>query len=836
MTTQMSRRSWLKWSGAVTCSAPLLTACAPKKPERDPLPVATDGMAGADRTVWSSCNINCGSRCPLRMQVKDGMIVRVLPDDTGGEELGGQQVRACVRGRSIRQRVYNADRLKRPLKRKPGTKRGDEQWEEISWAEAIALVGDKLKETIEQYSNEAIYFHYGSGATGGNISKRGTWMRFLASIGGYLHNYGTYSTAQISAATPFHYGGVALSNSHSDAKNARLQVLFSNPVETRMSGGGELWVTQKTKHDSSVRTIVIDPRYSETAMAIGDEWVPIRPGTDAALVAGMVHVMLAEDLHDQTFLDACCIGFDEDHMPAGIPAGNSYRAYIEGVGRDGVEKTPEWAAAITGVPAGTIRRLAREIAGAKPCAISQGWGVQRQANGENSCRAIMTLSNVTGNVGLKGGGNGCSHGNYSLAVAAFDSAAYYTNPVKTRIPCFTWYEAIDHGPEMTATNAGIRGAERLKHGIKFLVSYSSNTLTNQHSDINGTIELLRDESKCPFILAIDNMYVHSVRYADLILPDTLNVEQPDLVPGGYAGDMGYLIYAQQVIEPMFDTRTGYQMCSDIASYLERTYGTFQKDGARPFADLVQRFTQGRTQEEWVSELWRATKAKVPELPSEAQLKSQGVFRKANPAGTTVAMAAWRADPVGQTVLPNPQLAYVTDPHKIHIFSEKLWEIAHTWELPEGDQVTALPEYLATWEGAEAARSSAEFPLQMISHHYKGRTHSSYANNPWIQEAHPQKLWLNPADATERGIANGDLVRAWNRRGEMHIRAYVTPRIMPGVASCPQGAWYTPSKTERDAQGRPVDVGGSANLLSRAHPSPLAKGNPQHTQTIQVRKV
>ena len=121
---KVSRRRWLQWSGAVAGTAPLLASCAPSKGPI-PLPLASPdgGLADADATVWSSCNINCGSRCPLRMQVKDGVIVRVLPDNTGSDELGDQQLRACVRGRSMRQRVYNADRIKRPLKRREGTKR-----------------------------------------------------------------------------------------------------------------------------------------------------------------------------------------------------------------------------------------------------------------------------------------------------------------------------------------------------------------------------------------------------------------------------------------------------------------------------------------------------------------------------------------------------------------------------------------------------------------------------------------------------------------------------------------------------------------------------------------
>lgn len=155
--------------------------------------------------------------------------------------------------------------------------------------------------------------------------------------------------------------------------------------------GGETFVTQKVKRDHGVKTIVIDPRQSETSVGLGDEWVALRPGTDAALVAGLVYVMLREGLQDQRFLDKYTVGFDEHTLPESAPRNSSYRAYVMGKGPDGVVKSPEWAAGVTGVPAGRIRQLAREIALAKPCAITQGWGPQRHANGENQARAIFCL-------------------------------------------------------------------------------------------------------------------------------------------------------------------------------------------------------------------------------------------------------------------------------------------------------------------------------------------------------------------------------------------------------------------------------------------------------------
>ena len=331
-TTGVSRRSFLKWSGVASGTAALVTTGAhfggvlPDVGAANAVETA-DGL-DVDRTTWSACIINCGSRCPLRLQVKDGTIVRVLPDSTGDDELGSQQIRACVRGRSMRQRIYNPDRLKAPMKRVG--ERGSGEFEEISWDEAFELFAEKLKYTIKTYGNEAVYSQYGSGTWNGLMSTSGGWGRLLNMMGGYLGYYGNYSYAQIGTCTKFHYGNPdeQMGNSFEDsAENSKLIVLWgNNPQETRMSGGGVLFTSLWAKKKAGVKIIVVDPRQSDSVVTLADEWLAPRPGTDAALVAGMAHVMVSEGLHHQGFLDSHCQGFDEKHMPKGVPAGNSYPA------------------------------------------------------------------------------------------------------------------------------------------------------------------------------------------------------------------------------------------------------------------------------------------------------------------------------------------------------------------------------------------------------------------------------------------------------------------------------------------------------------------------------
>ncbi|GAB2884374.1 DMSO/selenate family reductase complex A subunit [Nocardioides pacificus] len=800
--TSVRRRSFVKWSAAAGGAAAVTGGAGYGLL---PLVAADDEAGGEQKVVWSACMVNCGSRCPLRLVVEDGRIVRVLADDTGDDELGSQQIRACVRGRSIRHRIYNPDRLKYPMRRVG--KRGEGKFERISWEEALDEIASRLKSTIDEHGNESVYINYGTGTLGATIAT--SWppgstavARLMNCVGGYLNHYGDYSTAQIAGAYPYFYGGWTPSNSFDDAVNSKLVVMWgNNPHETRMSGGGEVFVTQRAKQLSGVKVIVIDPRYTDTAVTIADEWVPMRPGTDTALVAGMAHVILSDDLQDQAFLDTYCVGFDEKTLPKSAKPGSSYRSYVMGEGPDGLAKTPEWAATITGVPADTIARLAREIALAKPCSITQGWGPQRHANGENTSRAIFTLACLTGNIGIPGGGTGGREGAYNLPMSVFPTL---TNPVETAISVFGWTDAIVRGPEMTALADGVVGKDKLDVPIKFIWQYAGNALVNQHGDINRTSEILADDSLCETIVVIENQMTVSARYADILLPDTSTVEQVDLASQGSAGNLGYTIFADQAIEPMWECRPVYDMCTELARRL----------------GVESEFTEGKTQEEWLRQIVKESQAAIPGLPDFDELRTLGIWKQANPDGSIVPLADFRADP-----RKNP---LETPSGLIEIYSERLQELSDTWELPEGDHITAVPEYYPTWEGSEEAAASTSHPLQLIGHHYKQRTHSTYGNVDWMKEAHPQMVWINSRDAQERGIEQNDKVQVFNDRGRIEIVAHVTQRIAPGVASVPQGAWFTPR-----ADG--VDTGGCTNTLTSLRPSPLAKGNAQHTTLVQIEK-
>jgi len=730
-----------------------------------------------DKVVWGACSVNCGSRCALRLHVKDDEVYWVETDNTGHDIYGDHQVRACLRGRSIRRRINHPDRLNYPMKRVG--KRGEGKFERISWQEALDTIASNLQRVVKDYGNESVYINYSSGIVGGNITRSSpsgsAVMRLMNCYGGSLNQYGTYSTAQIACAMPYTYG-TNDGNSTSDIENSKL-----------------------------ARMIVIDPRYTDTAAGREDEWIPIRPGTDAALVAGIAWVLIDENLVDQPFLDKYCVGYDETTLPEGAPANGHYKAYIQGQGDDGVAKTPQWASQVTGIPVDRIIKLAREIGSAKPAYICQGWGPQRQANGELAARAIAMLPILTGNVGINGGNSGARESTYTITIERFP---VLTNPVKTAISCFTWTDAIDHGAEMTATRDGVRGKDKLDVPIKFFWNYAGNTIINQHSDINKTHEILQDESKCEMIVVIENFMTASAKYADILLPDLMTIEQEDIIPNDYAGNMGYLIFIQPVTSAKFERKPIYWILSEVAKRLGD--------------DVHQKFTEGRTQEQWLQYLYAKMRAKDADLPSYDELKKMGIYKRKDPNGHFVAYKDFRNDPE-----TNP---LKTPSGKIEIYSARLADIAAKWQLEKDETISPLPVYASTFEGWDDPLRD-KFPLQLFGFHYKARTHSSYGNVDVLQAACRQEVWLNPIDAKKRGIENGDMVRVFNGRGEVRIAAKVTPRIMPGVSAMGQGAWH-------DAQmdGDRIDHGSCINTLTTHRPSPLAKGNPQHTNLVQIAKV
>ncbi len=754
-----------------------------------------------EKVVQSHCSCNCASRCPLWMHVKDDEIQWIQSETVAWDDDETSKQRACLRGRSVRRWINNPDRLKYPMKRVG--KRGEGKFERITWDEAIDTIAERLKYTYDNYGPEAVYWTLGSGVyslTGRPIG------RMLACTGGYLGYYGTYSSAQMTYAKPFMWGKGG-SSTPTAIKDSDLVILMGwAPSDSMMGSTGEAkhgynWAHRMNPH---AKYIHIDPRMSDTIANTDDEWIAIRPGTDAALVAAIAYVLITENLVDRDFLDTYCVGFDEGTMPEAYQGKNmSYEAYVMGEGYDKVAKTPQWASAITLIPAERITKLAHELAEAKAPFVGQYLGIQRHSNGELSALSVSLLTLLVGKLGQPGTSSGLDVGSYSFSIPWISG----DNPCKSKISIFTWADAIDHGHEMTATHDGVQGTDKLSTDIKFLVEYGGNCFTNQHSDANKAHDILVDESKCEFILVFETLMNDAAKYADILLPDVMRAEQKGIINDGWSGDVASITFASAATTgEKFERRTSFDVCADICD----KFGVKDK------------YLDGKDQEGWTREIYETAAAKDPRMPSYEEGYKVGEFHYRNPVGYTPAFKAYVDDPEA-----NP---LTTPSGKIEIFSEKLQKIAETWELDDPrDVIAPIPLYTPGVDSYEDCTS--EYPFTLIGFHYKARTHTNWGSIEVLKQAAPQEVWINTQDAAKLGIENGEKVSVFNEHGEMWIQAKVTGRIIPGSLAIPQGAWR-----DADMNGDRIDKGGCINTLTNMHPSPLAKGNPQHSNVAGVRKI
>lgn len=750
-------------------------------------------VSRGDRIVRVGCPAhNCGGRCLLVAHIRDGAIVRLDADDRQEDTPAAPQLRACVRGRSYLRRQYHPDRLKHPLKRVGP--RGAGQFVQISWDEALDRMAAELQRVKGTYGNSALFVPYGTGGYGQTTGSQ-TARRLMNLFGGCLGIYNSYSWGAINIATPTVYGTLQTGNQRQDWLNSRYILMWGwNPAEMRDGTNTDYFV--KLARQNGARVVCIDPRLSLSAASLADEWVPIRPGTDTAMMTAMAYVMITEGLFDVEFVRTHCSGFDASQMPPGVEGAESYRDYVLGV-RDGLPKTPEWAERITAVPGSVIARIAREYAAAKPAMLYQGYGMQRRAYGEQVVRAGCVLAAITGNVGIPGGWAS------GLGLQAPDGGPFWNlfpageNPVKASIPCFLWSEAVLRGKEMGQQD-GVTGAEKLDNDIKLIYAVASNALINQHANLNRSAEILRDENRVEFLAVQDQFITPTARFADIILPACTQFETWGCEDGWKYGDE--VILMPKLVEPPGEAKSDYRICAEIAARL----------------GLGEAYTEGRDERgwvEWTIDQYRATR--FPKIPTLDELEAANVGVYAPPVtGPAVAFADFRADPQAHP-LPTPT-------GKIEIFSQKLHEMGCPDEIP------AVPKYIQEWESPFGPEAQT-YPLQAIGHHTLHRVHSTHDNNDWLEEAFPQRVFMNPLDAWRRGIADGDRVRVFNSRGAILLPCRLTERILPGVVDIPQGAWWSP-----DADG--LDRGGEINVLTSERWTPLAFGSAQHTLMVEAVKV
>ncbi|MBQ6582378.1 MAG: molybdopterin-dependent oxidoreductase, partial [Mogibacterium sp.] len=273
---------------------------------------------------------NCGGRCVIHAHVRNGRIERITTD-TAEAAGDGVPLAACVRGMNYHKTFLSEERLQYPLLRTG--KRGEGQFKRISWEEAVERIASEWIRIRDTYGPASRYVHNSSGVRA--VLRPDRFLkRLLALDGGYLNFYHSYSTACTAQATKLVYGSTASGSSLETLMYSKLILLWGhNPVETKFDCVTMYWL--RKAREAGIPIISIDPRQSDTTLALGAEWIPIRPATDAALQDAMAYVLVEEDLYDREFLDRCCLGFDKEHMPEGADPGDCVLSYLTGE-QDGI--------------------------------------------------------------------------------------------------------------------------------------------------------------------------------------------------------------------------------------------------------------------------------------------------------------------------------------------------------------------------------------------------------------------------------------------------------------------------------------------------------------------
>lgn len=738
---------------------------------------------------------NCGGRCIIYAHVRDGIIEKLSTETTGTPE-HPVPLCACARGLNYHKTFLGEDRLRWPMKRTG--ERGEGKFSRISWEEALDILTSEYIRIRDTYGPGSRYVNDGCGISAVMRGDR-IMRRLLALDGGYLGSYNSYSSACIRNATDITYGTSETGTHPSDWLNSQLIILWGhNPAETRFDSSSMFYL--KKAKAAGIPVIVIDPRKNDTVLALDAQWIPIRPATDSALADAMAYFIIKEGLQDQGFLDTCCLGFDAAHMPEGVDPSLNCLSYLMGE-NDGIPKTPEWGETITGIPADTIRELAIRYATTKPAAIIQGYGAQRNAYGEQSARGVILLTCLTGNVGISGGS---AAGSGDCSTHKLPKFPVPDNPYNRELPVFLWTDAIDHGKEMNEYD-GIRTCDQgifddpkdiaLDSNIKMIFNLASNTLINQHGDINRTAKLLKDTSKCEFIVCSDLFMTASAKFADLLLPGISMFEEENITkPWKFTEFLGF---NNKVIEPLYECKTEYEWIRELAKGI----------------GLEEEFTEGRDYSQWMSYIYEDLRTSEPELPEYDEFREKGIY-KFEEGHYPISFEKEVKDP--------KHYPFPTPSGKIELLSTKLWKT------PMKDFMPPIPRYVAPPEGPQDPLTK-RFPLQLSGWHSKCRTHTVHDNNLNLRKLDPQKLWIHPEDAAARSINDGDMVLVYNDRGQLKIPAKITDRVAKGVTTLSQGTWYTP-----DENG--VDTRGSINVLTSQRPTPFARGNGQHTNLVEVQKI
>lgn len=643
----------------------------------------------------------------------------------------------CAKVNHYIERAQSPERLLHPMRRS-GPK-GSGQFERVGWDEALDQIASRLTDIVSRHGAPAV-LPYSYLGTQGLVQGNSMSQRFFHRLGAtrlVRAICGGTGSAGVTATN-----GVAMGIMPEDIVHSRHIILWgTNTVVTNV----HLWPFIREARQAGARIVVIDPAQTRTSDQ-ADWHIRPRPGTDAALALGLMHVIVREQLHDADYVERYTLGFEQ------------LRGRL-------AEYPPERAAQITGVPAEEIETLARAYATTRPSVIRTLVGLEHHAHGGMTYRTITCLPALTGAWRDRGGG--LLHTVSRLRMLALNMPSVEMPELED-----TSIRSINMVQVGRALTDGT-----LTPPIQAMVVYNSNpaaTTPNQNLVLQG---LKRDDL---FTVVIEQFMTDTARHADYVLPATSQLEHLDLF---WSWGQPYLTLNLPAIAPQGEALPNTEIFRRLAARMgfgDACFRDSDEDIARRALVSAHSFADGITFE---------------------SLKERGWIRFKVPEGYR----------------PYAEGGFPTASGKCEFYSEALARQGHD----------PMPGYTPAAESPDGeSELRSRYPLALVT--AKSALHflnSSYANMPRHLSAEKEPLAeIHPADAAARSISDGDVVRVFNDRGALTLRARVGERVVPGMIAVPSGWWASLSPG-----------GSSANALTADGLSDMGGGGDFHDTLVEVKR-
>ena len=727
----LNRRSFLKTAGLVGIGTAAVAA-APA----DLLGLPPEVKAGekAIPTFCAMCGPSLG--CGIYAIVKDGKFVRV----EGMKESPLNRGKNCPKAHAAPQWVYSPQRLKYPMRRTGP--RGSGKFEKITWDKAIDLIAEKLKEQKAKYGPESLAV-----LSPARRTYSAYMARFLQAHGS--PNYAHSGICMVQKNFVFSYTLGILGTNLPAADYAQTKCLIVWGTQPIYSGSskGQL----KRLLDAKARgakTIAIKPTM-EPDVAIADIWVPVRPGTDAALALAMLNVIINEKLYDKAFVDEWTYGFDKF-----VPHVQKY--------------TPEWAEPVTGIPAAQIREVARIYATTKRSAIDHGNGFEHAPACNDAIRSVSILMAITGNLDRPGGN--LFPGKPPAATKVVERSDLITQAMVDKLVCPEFPKALQ--PFAEGTSSAYHGViESVLTGkpypIRAILAPGTQPTVSTRNPNNIIQEALK---KVDFFAVIDVMQTAEMNYADVILPVTTMYETD--IPFEAGGN--WVMARNRVIEPLGPYKSDYEFWIELA--VKMGYGREFWNGSVTECMNDQLSPLGIT----IDELRKKPAGGIVyEMKPPVYEKYKQVF---NSPSTRLGKAPFL--PQGKVAIYNTTF--------------------------ESVGVNPMPEWKEPPESyGRTPELAKKYPLTFSDFHTCRVYNAGWLRNvPYLREVMPDPaLQMHPDTAKARGIKDGDWVVVESPRAKLKFKAEVNPGIRPDTVMALHGWWQGCSELNKPAY--PIGNGGAS---------------------------